>query len=530
MSGTGNIMRQAARLVRSCGTLGIRPTLRTIREDARIREERRRPMLLTDRDRKAQQRKKFPQEICFDVLFLENGMTGEPEEITLRSLREQTRGTVRVEPDRAEIAPDHYVVFMERDAYLHPGALFECMKAVYAQGADLLYTDEDYYTEEPGDLQAPYYKPDYGPDSLRGCNYAGPFLICRGSLLKAAGAANFEKLNAEERWDATLRLAGAAERVAHISGVMYYRKAASAEGIPEPAVRRVKDPLLMEPLVSILIPNKDHREDLKRCVDSILQKTSYPRFEIIIIENNSTEAETFRYYGELEQDPRIRVIRREGAFNYSAVNNLGFREAKGEQILLLNNDTEVLSADWLQEMLMYTQREDVGAAGAKLLYPDGTIQHAGIGIGIRLVAGHWHRGFPADSAGYYGRLRYTQDVSAVTGACMMIPRRVYEEVNGLDESFPVMFNDIDLCLKIRQAGYLIVWTPCAELTHFESRSRGPDVDTREKKRFFFRETDRFLRRWRRTITEGDPYYNPYLTREKEDFSLRGERDNPGKGR
>ena len=521
MNGTGDRIRQAVRLLRSCGTLGIRPALRMRREESEIREKLRWPALLTDAERKAQQREQFPRELCFDVYFL-GGKAAEPGEITLRSLREQTRGTVHVEPDRAEIAPEDYAVFMEPDAYLHPGALYECMKAVFAKGADLLYTDEDYYAAEPGDLFSPYFKPDYGPDSLRGCNYAGPFLACRVSLLKAAGAEGFEKLDAEERWEATLKLAAAAESVVHIPGVQYYRKAASAAEIPEPVTRRVKDPIPAEPLVSVLIPNKDHREDLKRCVDSILEKTSYPRFEIIVIENNSTEQETFRYYEELEKDSRIRVIRREGAFNYSALNNLGVREAKGEQIVLLNNDTEVLSADWLQEMLMYTQRRDVGAAGAKLLYPDGTVQHAGIGVGILLAAGHWHRGLPAESAGYYGRLKYAQNVSAVTGACMMIPRRVYEAVGGLDESFPVMFNDIDLCLKIRQAGYLIVWTPFAELTHFESRSRGPDVNTRKKKLFFFRETDRFLHRWRRVIAEGDPYYNPYLTRDREDFSLRGD--------
>ncbi len=520
MSGTGGRIRQAARLVRGCGTLGIRPALRMLREESRIREAERRPDLLTEGERKEQERAVFPREICFHVYFLESGKIAEPEENTLRSLREQTRGTVRIEPDCREIAQEDYIVYMEPDAYLHPGALYECKRAVFARGADLLYADEDYYREKPKDLHSPYYKPDYGPDSLRGCNYAGPFLVCRASLLKAAGAEGFEKLNAEERWEVTLRLAAAAGHIVHLSGVLYYRKAAALEKIPQPVTRRVKEPLLEEPLVSILIPNRDHRDDLKRCVDSILGKTSYPRFEIIIIENNSTEEETFRYYEELEKDSRIRVIRREGPFNYSAVNNLGFREAKGEQILLLNNDTEVLCADWLQEMLIYTQRENVGAAGAKLLYPDGTIQHAGIGIGILLAAGHWHRGLPADSAGYYGRLRYAQNVSAVTGACMMIPRHVYEEIGGLDESFPVMFNDIDLCLKIRQAGYLIVWTPYAELTHFESKSRGPDVVAWKKKRFFFRETDRFLRRWRRVIAQGDPYYNPYLTRDREDFSLR----------
>ena len=514
-------IRQAARLIRSCGTIGIRPTLRAVREEAQIREKRQQPGLLTERERKAQQHTRFPQEIRFDVFFLRNGKAAEPEESTLRSLREQTWTAVRTEPVKTDISPDDYLVFMEPDAYLHPAALFECVKAVCEKDAELLYADEDYYVSVPGDLQAPAFKPDYGPDSLRGCNYMGPFLVCRASLLKAAGAEGFEQLNAEERWDATLKLAGMAKHIVHISEVLYYRRAASGRDIPEPAVRRVNDPVLKEPLVSILIPNRDHKEDLKRCVDSILAKTVYPRFEIIIIENNSTEKDTFRYYEELEKDPRIRITRREGAFNYSAVNNLGFREAKGEQILLLNNDTEVLSGTWLQEMLMYTQREDVGAAGAKLIYPDGTIQHAGIGIGICLAAGHYHRGFPADSPGYCGRLRYAQNVSAVTGACMMISRKVYEEMQGLDESFPVMFNDVDFCLRIRQAGYLIVWTPFAELIHFESKSRGPDVETWAKKRFFFRETDRFLRKWRRVIAEGDPYYNPNLTREKEDFSLRG---------
>ena len=519
MNGTGDRIRQAVRLLRSCGTLGIRPALRMRREESEIREKLRRPALLADAERKAQQREQFPRELCFDVYFL-GGKSAEPEEITLRSLREQTRGTVRVEPDRAEVAPEDYAVFMEPDAYLHPGALYECMKAVFTKGADLLYTDEDYYAAESGDLFSPYFKPDYGPDSLRGCNYAGPFLVCRVSLLRAAGAEGFEKLDAEERWEATLKLAAAAESVVHIPGVQYYRKAASAAEIPEPVIRRVKDPIPEEPLVSILIPNKDHREDLKRCVDSILGKTSYPRFEIVVIENNSTEQETFRYYEDLEKDSRIRVIRREGAFNYSALNNLGVREAKGEQILLLNNDTEVLSADWLQEMLMYTQRGDVGAAGAKLLYPDGTVQHAGIGIGIKMLAGHYFRGFPGDSDGYYGRLKYAQNVSAVTGACMMVSRRVYEAMDGLDESFSVVFNDVDFCLQIRKAGYLIVWTPWAELTHYESRSRGSDEDTPEKRKFFVRETNRFLRRWWKALDKGDPYYNVNLTRWREDFSLR----------
>lgn len=402
-----------------------------------------------------------------------------------------------------------YTVFKEPEGKLHPETKQEIEKAI-RNGADLIYTDEGI----TGGEISWHFKPDYGPDSLRGCNYIGPFFVCRNELLKEAGAEHYEELDADAQWDAVIRLAGKAKQIYHIPKALYYREKQDI------SLRSIQDPIQGIPLVSILIPNKDHKEDLKRCVDSIREKTTYPNYEIIVIENNSTEEETFRYYEELKQDQRIRVISREGAFNYSAVNNLGEKEAKGEQILLLNNDTEVISPDWIQEILMYAQRSDVGAVGAKLYYPDGTIQHAGIGIGIKMLAGHYFRGFPGDSDGYWGRLKYAQDVSAVTAACMMIPRKVYEEMHGLDESFSVVFNDVDLCLRIREAGYLIVWTPRAELKHYESKSRGADEDTPEKKKFFIRETNRFLRKWWRVLEKGDPYYNVNLTRWDEDFSPR----------
>lgn len=424
------------------------------------------------------------------------------------------------QPRTIRVDGTEYTVFKEPDGWLHPAALAECEKAVRETGADMIYTDEEFYARVPGDRNVPYFKPDYGPDSLRGCNYIGPFLVCRSGLLKEAGAEDYAGLDANGQWNAVIRMAGKAKRICHIPKALYYRRIPEGKETPVPALRRVSDPVEGEPLVSILIPNRDHREDLKRCVDSIREKSTYRNWEILIIENNSSEQETFRYYEELKKDSRIRVISREGAFNYSAINNRGAREAKGEQILLLNNDTEVISPDWMQEMLMYAQRQDVGAVGAKLYYPDGTIQHAGIGIGIKMLAGHFFRGFAGDSSGYFGRLKYAQNVSAVTAACMMIPRRVYEEMNGLEESFSVVFNDVDLCLRIRRAGYLIVWTPWAELTHYESRSRGPDEDTPEKKRFFVRETNRFLKKWYKALEEGDPYYNINLTRWKEDFSLR----------
>ena len=510
---------QWLRFVKHCRTVGPGEAKRRIREKAeteRIRAELARGPELTPEERKAQAA--LPRAIRFEIILPGKNADGKAREEALSSLREQIYTRFEIGKTNGETAED-YAVFMDEDGWLHPGALYEIAKAICETGAEFLYTDEDFFTALPARLNRPWCKPGYGPDTMRGCEVCGAFFACSKALLKKTGAEGYAGMSPEERWDAVIRMAAAATRVERVPKILFYRRVPAGEAFL-PAVRRVRDPIEGEPLVSILIPNKDHREYLARCIDSIREKTTWPKWEIIVIENNSEDEETFRYYEEIGKDERIRVIRREGRFNYSAVNNAGFREAKGEQILLLNNDTEVVSPDWIQEMLMYAQREDVGAVGARLHFPDGTIQHAGIGMGIRIIAGHYFRGEAGDSKGYYGRLSYAQEVSAVTAACMMIPRRVYEEMHGLDESFSVVFNDVDLCLRIREAGYNIVWTPWAELTHYESKSRGTDTETEEKKRFFVGETNRFLRKWYRVLKEGDPYYNPNLTRDKEDFSLR----------
>ena len=451
------------------------------------------------------------------------------------------------------LATGGWYALFDHDDLLHPSALFEMMKIISSRPADLIYTDENTFIETPKDAFNPHFKPDYAPDNLRANNYICHFTAFKKELLAKAGGGFNPAFDGSQDHDLILRLTEQAEHIIHIPKILYYwraHKGSTAEAVqakpyvieagknavrahlkrlglegevldgPVPSMYRLKYKLTSAPLVSILIPSRDHRDDLKRCIDSIQQKTTYGNYEIIIIENNSEKEETFAYYEEIRKDPKIRVITYNHPFNYSALNNEGFRAAKGEQILLLNNDTEVLSPDWLQEMLMYAQREDVGAVGAKLYYPDGTIQHAGIGIGIKMLAGHYHKNFPKEHPGYFGRLTYAQNVSAVTAACMLVPRRVYEEMHGLDETFPVVFNDVDFCLRIREAGYLIVWTPWTELIHHESKSRGQDEDTPEKKAFFLKETNRFQRRWNKILTEGDPYYNPNLTREKEDFSPR----------
>ena len=286
-----------------------------------------------------------------------------------------------------------------------------------------------------------------------------------------------------------------------------------------PSMYRLKYEIKGEPLISILIPNKDHVSDLRKCIVSIQEKTSYPNYEIIVIENNSEEEKTFQYYQLLEKRRNIRVVCWNGKFNYSAINNFGYTFAKGEYILLLNNDTEVISADWLQEMLMYAQRGDVGAVGAKLYYPDNTVQHGGVVLGVGGVAAHLHCNRQKEDPGYMGRLIYAQDLTAVTAACMMLPRKVWEETGGLDESFEVAFNDVDLCMRIRQKGYLIVFTPYAELYHYESKSRKAD-DTPEKRARFVGEVERFQARWAKELEAGDPYYNPNFSLDDANFTIR----------
>ena len=451
------------------------------------------------------------------------------------------------------MATGDYLALFDHDDILHPSALFEVVNAICEEDADFLYTDETTFHETPKDAFLPHFKPDYAPDTLRGNNYICHFTVFRKNLLEKAGGGFRSEFDGSQDYDLILRLTEQAEKIRHIPKILYYWRAhrdSVAESVGAkpyvieaahkairghlerigltgevldtkvPSIYRIRYAIEGEPLISILIPNKDHREDLKRCVDSIREKSTWKNREIIVIENNSTDEETFRYYKELEEDPRIRVVRYEGSFNYSAVNNLGARESRGDYLLLLNNDTEIITPEWMEEMLMFAQREDVGAVGAKLYYPDGTIQHAGIGLGLLHLAGHYHRGFAGDQPGYMGRLCYAQDMSAVTAACMMIPRRVYEAAGGLDESYSVVFNDVDLCLRIRESGKLIVWTPFAELTHYESKSRGSDEDTKEKLAFFKTETKRFQTKWNVALSRGDPYYNPNLTRSKEDFTPR----------
>lgn len=452
-----------------------------------------------------------------------------------------------------DMATGDYIALFDHDDLFHPAALYEVTRAICDTGADFVYTDESSFRLSPKDAFNHHFKPDFAPDNLCANNYICHFTAFERSLLDEVGG--FEpECDGSQDHDMFLRLTEKAKRVAHIPEVLYYWRAhpgsAAAdsgvkpytidagvraverrlerlglEGSVEPVaagltIYRVKYAIKGSPLVSILIPNSNHVEMLRNCIDSILAKTSWQNYEIVILENNSTSEELFEYYEKIQRDhDNVRVIEWPSQFNYSAINNFGVRNCDGDYLLLLNNDTEVISPDWIQELLMFAQRDDVGAAGAKLYYADGTIQHAGVGIGLLKLAGHFFRNVDRASLGYMGRLIYAQNVSAVTGACMMVRRSVWEQVGGLDESFPVDFNDIDFCLRIRKAGYLIVWTPYAELYHLESKTRKSGSDYSHSQEFLAT-VWRFQHRWRDELAHGDPYFNPNFSLDYEDFRIK----------
>ncbi len=449
-----------------------------------------------------------------------------------------------------------YIGLFDHDDILHPSALYEYVKAINEQGADYIYCDET--TFKNGDINkmlTMHFKPDYAIDNLRANNYICHFSVFARKLLD--GTELFRsQFDGSQDHDMILRLTDKAEKIVHIPRLLYYwrchagsvasgieaktyaieaAKGAVADHLRKHGFRnfkiestrafetifRIRYEVLGNPKISIIIPNKDHVTDLRRAVTSILEKSTYDNYEIIIVENNSETEEIFRYYDELKKNEKIKIVTYEGGFNYSTINNLGVSRADGDYVLLLNNDTEVITVNWMEELLMYAQREDVGAVGCKLYYADRTIQHAGvvIGLGAHRTAGHSHYRMPRQNLGYMGRLCYAQDVSAVTGACLLVKKSLYEAVEGLDEGFAVSLNDVDFCLKLRERGLLNVFTPFAELYHYESVSRGLDTDG-EKAARYNAESAKFREKWKEVLEKGDPYYNPNFSLDRSDFALK----------
>ncbi len=470
------------------------------------------------------------------------------KETRIRYIKVENKGISANTNAAAALAGGKYIGLADHDDVLAPHAVYEMMKAVHETGAQFLYSDEALFTS---DIRRPitgHFKPDFAPDYLNCCNYICHFSVFTKELFDAVGGLSPECDGSQDH-DLFLKLS---EHTVpqHIAKVLYYwrvhaastsagtqakpyvanaakraiadhlartgAKAAVVDGL-FPSTYKVEYEIEGEPLVSIMIPNKDHIDDLDKALRSIFEKTSYPNYEIIVIENNSVQDATFRYYEAIERDhPNCRVVRYEGGFNFSAINNFARRYANGEYLLLLNNDVEVINAAWLSEMLSLCVQPGVGIVGAKLYYPDDTIQHAGVIIGLGGYAGHSHKYARRGGSGYMFRASTVQDLSAVTAACLMVKASVYDEVNGLDEGFTVAFNDVDFCLRVRSSGYRILYTPYAELYHYESKSRGLDTKGAAKERFDG-ERRRMKERYGESLLR-DPYYNPNLTLDREDFS------------
>ncbi len=454
-------------------------------------------------------------------------------------------------------ATGDYIALLDHDDLLPANCLYEVVKAINEDPSiEFIYTDEDKITTTDKPRFDPHFKPDFAIDTLRSNNYICHFSVFRKDLMDKLGGER-SKYDGAQDYDIIIRMAEIAKNIKHIPKVLYHWRVhelstAKAGGDAKPYAFEAGIPVLQDhlkrvglegevshgvtlgtykidykvkgnPKVTILIPNYNEAKTLKTCIDSILKLTTYKNYEIVVIENNSTEKSIFNYYKELEKEERVKILHYpEKGFNYSKIINYGVKNTDGEYIIQLNNDTELLTPDWLEKMVGMNQRDDVGAVGVKLYYPDGTIQHAGTIIGIYGVAGHVFKGLYKKAHGYFARESHIQNLSAVTAACMMAKRSVYEEVGYMDEEFAVAFNDIDFCLKIIKSGKLIIYNPFVELIHYESKSRGYD-DTPEKKQRFQNEIDLFYQKWGDYKKKGDPYYNINLRLDSDQFDIKQEK-------
>lgn len=455
--------------------------------------------------------------------------------------------------EAVKAASGEYLAFADHDDLLEPHALYECVRALQKHPQiELIYSDEDKVDQKGKKYFEPHFKSDFNIDLLRSMNYFCHLVVVKASLIAKVGMLDSEYHGAQD-YDFVLRCVEQTDAVYHIPKVLYHWRAhrdSTAEnpdskryafeagkravqahydrlGIPAtveegeyPGLYRTYYHWEEQPLVSIIIPNKDHIEDLDTCMTSIFEKSEYLNFEFIIVENNSTEEETFAFYKRLEAShENVKVVYWKEDFNYSKINNFGASYANGEYLLLLNNDTQIKNGKCIGEMLGYCMREDVGIVGARLYYEDMTIQHAGVVIGFGGIAGHAFIGMPGTANGYFSRIICAQDYSAVTAACLMTKKELYMQVGGLTEELKVAFNDIDYCMKVRKQGKLVVYNPYAELFHYESKSRGLE-DTPEKKKRFHDEVKLFNKRWKDDVKDGDPYYNVNLSLDRADFAVR----------
>ncbi len=449
------------------------------------------------------------------------------------------------------LATGDFICFLDHDDELPPAALYEVVKLLNEdQDLDFIYTDEDKLSPEDTRFE-PHFKPDWSPDSFRSYNYITHLAVIRKKIIDETGGFRSE-FDGSQDYDLFLRVVEKTQKIAHIPKVLYHWRSHSLSAAGDAMVKmyaydsakralkehlqrlgfegdacdgpflglyRTKYHLKTSPLVTIIIPTKDRVVILKKCIESILTRSTYDNYTILIVDNQSSQEETFRYFTDIEDNPKVNIIRYDKPFNYSSINNYAVKHTGAEYIIFLNNDTEVISPDWIESMLEFVQRSDVGAAGGLLLYPDNTIQHAGIIIGLYNNIGNPFHKMHRDSVGYFGRNRIVQNLSAVTGACLMTRKSVFDAVEGFDENYHHDYSDIDFCLKIRGKDYLVVYTPYAQLYHHKHITAGAN-DTLKKHKYVIDDMEFFHKKWKNTIKKGDPYYNSNLTLLSEYFSIK----------
>lgn len=442
-----------------------------------------------------------------------------------------------------KLATGDFIALLDHDDIIPKFALYEIVKTINENpDVDFIYTDEDKILEENEKRISPHFKQDYAIDTLRSYNYICHFSIFKKELMDKLGGFNSE-FDGSQDYDLILRATEQAKHIVHIPKILYnwrisstsVASGAAAKPYAYEAAKRailasierhgiqgakVEDsriiglykvtyPVKGEPKISIIIPNKDHKKDLKRCIKSIL-KSTYKNYEIIIVENNSKEKNIFKYYKKLEKNPNIKIEKCEmSIFNYSKLNNYGASKASGEYFVFLNNDTKIITNNWLETIISNCQREEIGAIGAKLIYKNKRIQHAGVVLNLTGTAGHVNWNEKENNPGYFGRIMIQQNVSAVTGALLGVSKKIFEQVNGFDETFPIAYNDVDFCLKIQDIGKLITYNPYIEAYHYESQSRGYE-DTEEKQKRLKKEENKLKKKWKKYFDVTDKYYSPNL--------------------
>ena len=451
------------------------------------------------------------------------------------------------------LASGEFIVLLDHDDVLPRHALTAVIYELNRHpDADIVYSDED-KIDESGRRFAPYFKSDWNPELFYGQNMISHLGVYRRQMVERVGGFR-EGFEGSQDYDLALRVVEQthARKIRHIPHVLYHWRAirgsvalavgeklyahdaarraiqdhfnrtgvrASCEPAPGlPSHHRVRYPVPeIRPHVTIIIPTRDRVELLARCIDSITSRSAYSPYDIVIVDNGSTLPESSAYFEQATRDARVSILRVDEPFNFSRLNNLAAHQARGTILCFLNNDMEVISPHWLEEMVSLASRDEVGAVGAMLYHPDDTIQHAGVILGMGGVAAHAHRDMPRGQAGYFGRATLTQALSAVSAACLMVRKAAFEHVGGFDEGLAVAYNDVDFCLRLRQSGLRNVWTPFAELYHFESASRGADTQGTARTRLQS-EAELLRRRWKEALA-ADPYFNPNLSLDRPDFAL-----------